>query len=138
MKIGILTGGGDCPGLNAVIYGALLRASKEEKATVIGIKKGWQVFTMKKEEITPEIVAKYTQELDIGEFDDLQREGGTILYTSRSNPFKAAAKLRDPAAKEAKSKEIGTDLAEKFKILGIDALLAIGGEIGRASCRERV
>jgi 6-phosphofructokinase 1 len=128
MRIGILTGGGDCPGLNAVIYGALLRASKEQNATIVGIKKGWQVFTFKKEEITPEIVAKYTAELDIGELDDLQTKGGTILYTSRSNPFKPAAKLVDPAQKEAKSKEIGMDLAEKFQILGIDALLAIGGD----------
>jgi 6-phosphofructokinase len=128
MRVGILTGGGDAPGFNAVIYGVLLKASTAKDVTVVGIKKGWQVFDIKKEDLTPDIVAKYCEELDIGEFDDLQREGGTIIYTSRTNPFKPVGKLTDPVAKEAKRKEIGEDLTAKFKILGIDALVAIGGD----------
>jgi ATP-dependent phosphofructokinase / diphosphate-dependent phosphofructokinase len=128
MRVGILTGGGDCPGLNAVIYGALLRAHTEGNIEVVGIKKGWQVFAMKKEDITPEIIEKYTEVLDIGELDDLHTKGGTILYTSRTNPFKAVAKIGDKAEKEKRSKEIGADLASKFEVLGIDGLIAIGGD----------
>ena len=44
--------------------------------------KGWKVFAMKKEDITPEAVNHYTHPLDIGELDDLHTRGGTILYTS--------------------------------------------------------
>ena len=128
MRVGILTGGGDAPGFNAVIYGALLRAYKEEKVEVVGIKKGWKVFTFKNEEITPEIIDKYTQVLDIGELDDLHTKGGTIIYTSRSNPFKALAKISDADKKLLKAKEIGADMASKFAILGIDALIAVGGD----------
>lgn len=130
MRIGILTGGGDCPGLNAVIYGALLRAYREKnmEVEIVGIIKGWKVFAMKKEDITPEAVNHYTQVLDIGELDDLHTKGGTILYTSRTNPFKALAKINDSQERETKSIEIGKDLASKFEILGIDALISIGGD----------
>jgi 6-phosphofructokinase len=128
MRIGILTGGGDAPGFNAVIYGALLRAYKDEKIEVVGIKKGWKVFTLKNEQLTPEVVGKYTQILDIAELDDLHTKGGTIIYTSRSNPFKPVGECKTDAEKEEKAKKIGIDLASKFKILGIDALIAIGGD----------
>ena len=67
MKIGILTGGGDCPGLNAVIYGALLQAF-ESGHEVIGIEKGWKGF-----------LENLTVPLKIAELDDLQTRGGTIL-----------------------------------------------------------
>ncbi|MFX0083104.1 MAG: 6-phosphofructokinase [Candidatus Hodarchaeota archaeon] len=55
--------------------------------------------------------------LNIAEHDDLHTEGGTILYISRTNPFKGVS------AKEEKAKE----LTKKFEELGIDALIAIGG-----------
>lgn len=130
VRVGILTGGGDCPGLNAVIYGALLRASEEmgKEIEVVGIIKGWKVFNFPKEALTPELVNHYTQVLDIGELDDLHTKGGTMLYTSRTNPFKEIAKIANPQEKEARSKEIGQDLASKFSILKIDALIAIGGD----------
>ncbi|MHA1679864.1 MAG: 6-phosphofructokinase [Promethearchaeota archaeon] len=129
MKVGILTGGGDAPGFNAVIYGALLRAYKEDnKVEVIGIKKGWEVFTFKNEDLTPEVVERYTEVLDIADHDDLHTKGGTIIYTSRSNPFKAVAKIKDPAEREAMEEKIGKDMASKFEILGIDALIATGGD----------
>lgn len=128
MRVGILTGGGDAPGFNAVIYGALLRAYKAEDVEVIGIKKGWKVFTYKTDDLTPELVDRYTQKLDIAELDDLHTKGGTIIYTSRSNPFKQLAKIGDEALKEKKAEEIGIDMANKFERLGIDALIAIGGD----------
>jgi 6-phosphofructokinase 1 len=130
LRVGILTGGGDCPGLNAVIYGALLKAysTKDVEIEVVGIIKGWKVFAIPKNELTQEAVEHYTHVLNIAELDDLHTKGGTILYTSRTNPFKAVGKIADPTEKAAKSKEIGKDLASKFELLGIDALISIGGD----------
>jgi 6-phosphofructokinase 1 len=129
MRVGILTGGGDAPGLNSVIFGALLRAYKEKDVELVGIKKGWEVFAKPREEITPEVVEGYTTTLKIGELpDDLHTIGGTMLYTSRSNPFKAVAKLKNEDEKKKLRKSIGEDLASKFELLNIDALIAIGGD----------
>lgn len=130
IRVGILTGGGDAPGLNAVIYGALLKANwkTDIEVEVIGIKKGWKAFTYTNDNLTPEIVNHYTELMNIGELDDLHTKGGTILYTSRSNPFKKVAKIKDQDEKLRIAKEIGTDMASKFKILGIDALITIGGD----------
>ncbi|MFX1321437.1 MAG: 6-phosphofructokinase [Promethearchaeota archaeon] len=73
----------------------------------IGILKGWKGF-----------LENDTIPLKIAEHDDLHTVGGTILYTSRTNPFK------DVSSKEEKAKE----LALQFERLGIDALIAIGGD----------
>ena len=105
-KVGILTGGGDCPGLNSVLYGIMLKAY-DVGIECIGILKGWKGFM--ENLIIP---------LEIAEHDDLHTVGGTILYTSRTNPFKGVS------SKEEKAKE----LAKKFEELGIDALIAIGGD----------
>ncbi|MHA1647835.1 MAG: 6-phosphofructokinase [Promethearchaeota archaeon] len=130
IRVGILTGGGDCPGLNAVIYGAMLRAAwqNEIEVEVVGIIKGWKVFSLPEKDLTGEIVEHYTHTLNIGELDDLHTKGGTILYTSRTNPFKEIAKISDPVKKEKRMEEIGKELASKFKILNIDALISIGGD----------
>ncbi|MFX0002399.1 MAG: 6-phosphofructokinase [Candidatus Hodarchaeota archaeon] len=73
----------------------------------VGILKGWKGF-----------MENITIPLNIAEHDDLHTEGGTILYTSRTNPFKGVT------SKEKMAQE----LTEKFKELGIDALIAIGGD----------
>jgi 6-phosphofructokinase 1 len=105
-KIGILTGGGDCPGLNSVIYGIMLKAY-DAGIECVGILKGWKG-----------LIEKLTIPLNIAEHDDLHTIGGTILYTSRTNPFKGA---------ESKEKT-AQDLVSKLDELGIDALIAIGGD----------
>ncbi|MHA1642132.1 MAG: 6-phosphofructokinase [Promethearchaeota archaeon] len=105
-KIGILTGGGDCPGLNSVIYGIMLKAY-DVGIECIGILKGWKGF-----------LENLTIPLDIAEHDDLHTIGGTILYTSRTNPFKGATS----------KKESAKELTRKFDEIGIDALVAIGGD----------
>ena len=105
-RIGILTGGGDCPGLNSVLYGIMLKAY-DLGIECIGILKGWKGF-----------MENQTIPLDIANHDDLHTVGGTILYTSRTNPFKGVS------SKEEKAKE----LAKKYEELGIDALIAIGGD----------
>ncbi|MEX2684342.1 MAG: 6-phosphofructokinase [Candidatus Sigynarchaeota archaeon] len=127
-RVGLLTGGGDAPGLNAVIYGALLRAYEAGNIEIVGIKKGWKLFDMQKEKITPDVIDKYLVALDIAELDDLQLKGGTILYSTRTNPFKDVLKVKDEAEREKIREKVGKDLAEKMKLLNLDALIAVGGD----------
>ena len=102
MKIGILTGGGDCPGLNAVIR-AIVRKSLQYGWECIGIENGWKGLL----EID-------TTPLDLNAVSGILQKGGTILGTSRTNPYKV---------------ENGEKLVfENAAKLGIDALVAIGGE----------
>jgi 6-phosphofructokinase 1 len=115
-KIGILTGGGDAPGLNSVIYGIMLRAY-DSNVECVGILKGWKGF-----------MENLTMPLNIAEHDDLHTKGGTILYTSRTNPFKSTLGIEDEREKEEKEKEIAQTMQQKFEELGIDALIAIGGD----------
>ena len=102
MRIGILTGGGDCPGLNPVIR-ASVRTGFREGYPMIGIRNGWKG-----------LVENDTLLLDSNAVSGIVHRGGTILGTSRTNPYK------DPAALE-KAKQ-------NFKKMGLDALIAIGGE----------
>jgi len=102
MKIGVLTGGGDCAGLNAVIR-AVVKRGEDYGFQVIGIKHGWAGLID-----ADAIPLSYK---DVREILDV---GGTILKTSRTNP------LKDPADTEK--------VVANVKKLGIDALVAIGGE----------
>ncbi len=79
----------------------------------IGIQKGWKGF-----------MENLTIPLNIAEHDDLHTIGGTILYTSRTNPFKGIN--RDDPEQVAK---VSKNMATKFDELGIDALIAIGGDL---------
>jgi len=102
MRIGILTGGGDCPGLNAVIR-AVVRKGVQEGDAILGILHGWNgMLTGQHEELTQRSVS------------GLIHRGGTILHTSRTNPFKEEGG--------------GEKVVSTFKRLGLDALIAIGGE----------
>ena len=102
LKIGVLTGGGDCPGLNAVIR-AVVRKSINQGNEVIGIKDGWKG-----------LIQNDTVKLDLDSISGILPRGGTILGTSRTNPYK---KPEDVAK-----------VKENFKKIGLDALVAIGGE----------
>ena len=101
-RIAILTGGGDCPGLNPTIRGAVYRA-KDYNYEVYGIQDGWKGLVMGK--IKP---------LNINEVEEIIDKGGTILGTSRLNPYKV-----DNGVKKV------LNSLESFRI---DAVLAIGGE----------
>lgn len=102
MKIGMLTGGGDCPGLNAVIR-AIVRKSLVNGWECIGIENGWKG-----------LMDIYTRALDLNSVSGILQKGGTILGTSRTNPYKI---------------EGGEEkVIENAKKIGLDALIAIGGE----------
>ncbi|WP_422926652.1 6-phosphofructokinase [Singulisphaera sp. PoT] len=103
MKVGLLTGGGDCPGLNAVIRAVAQRVSNEG-GSCVGILEGWRG-----------LVQNISRPLEINETDGIIAKGGTILGSSRTNPFKNPE--RDLPAVQA-----------NFKALGLDALVAIGGD----------
>ena len=101
-KVGILTGGGDCPGLNVVIR-AVVRKAYQSDWEAIGIMEGWRGMLQKK-----------TYNLTLGSVSGILPKGGTILGTSRTNPFK---------------EEDGPKMVmNNFKEMGLDALIAIGGE----------
>lgn len=101
-KIGVLTGGGDCPGLNPVIR-AIVRTSLNAGLAVVGIRNGWKG-----------LVENETVSLDLDSISGILPKGGTILGTSRTNPYK------DPKALAA--------LKENYGRLGLEALMVIGGE----------
>lgn len=101
-KIGILTGGGDCPGLNAVIRAAA-RKSINEGYEVIGIKNGWKG-----------LIENDTFPLNLESVSGILPKGGTILGTSRTNPYK-------------KEGDVGRAISN-YKALRLDALIAVGGE----------
>jgi 6-phosphofructokinase 1 len=100
--LGVLTGGGDAPGLNAVIR-AIVRRSLPRGYRIVGIRHGWRG-----------LLDKETVELDAASTTGILHRGGTILGTSRTNPYK-----KDDDARRAEA---------NFKELGLTALIAIGGE----------
>jgi ATP-dependent phosphofructokinase / diphosphate-dependent phosphofructokinase len=109
MRVGILTGGGDCPGLNAVIRAIVRTGIFEHDAEFVGFRDGWR---------GP--LEADTMPLDIGAVRGILPRGGTILGSSRTNP------LAESAAVDGKPglQRITDNLAS----LGVDALIAIGGE----------
>ena len=101
-KIGLLTGGGDCPGLNPVIR-AVVRKAHMENYEVVGIRNGWKG-----------LVALDTMPLDPKSVSGILPKGGTILGTSRTNPFKDEKQV--------------SQAIQNYKTLGLSALIVIGGE----------
>jgi ATP-dependent phosphofructokinase / diphosphate-dependent phosphofructokinase len=103
MRVGLLTGGGDCPGLNAVIR-AVVKQLANGGSTCLGILEGWRG-----------LVQNMTCPLTVAATDGIIAQGGSILGSSRTNPY------RNPE----------TDLAalrENFARLELDALVVIGGD----------
>ena len=103
MRIGMLTGGGDCPGLNAVIRAVVRKGVGSYGHEFVGFRDGWR---------GP--LEKITMPLGIDEVRGILPRGGTILGSSRTNPFKVDGGVD----------KIKANMAE----LGVDALIAIGGE----------
>ena len=101
-KLGILTGGGDCPGLNPVIR-AVVRKAHLEGYEVLGMKNGWKG-----------IIEGDAVPLDLRSVSGILPKGGTILGTSRTNPYKKEGDVQK--------------VKDNFKKLGLDALIVVGGE----------
>ena len=83
----------------------------------VGILKGWKGF-----------MENLTVPLNIADHDDLHTIGGTILYTSRTNPFKEVNRAKTDEEKERLKEKVAREMAKKFDGLGIDALITIGGD----------
>ncbi len=112
-RFGILTSGGDCPGLNAVIRGAVLKGGTVYGHEFVGFKDGWYG-----------LVYGDIMELDRSVVRGLSNQGGTILGTSRFGPYS------EPDGGPENIKKV-------LKNLGIDGVIAIGGE-GTASASKRL
>src|SRR5215468_1305492 len=85
-RIGILTGGGDVPGLNAVIKSVTYRA-RDDDIEVFGLRRGWEALTHLNAE-DPASRARYVMPLDRENTRIIDRRGGTVLHSSRTNPSK--------------------------------------------------
>ncbi len=101
-RVGILTGGGDAPGLNAVIWAVVNKGSRKGME-IVGIKDGWRGMIQGEGEV-----------LRVEDVEDIQRTGGTILGTSRTNPYKEEGGVEK--------------VKENFQKLSLSALIAVGGE----------
>ena len=103
MRVGVLTGGGDCPGLNAVIRAVVRKGERVHGDEFIGFRDGWK---------GP--IENLTMPLDVERCRGILPRGGTILGSSRTNPYKV-----DGGVEKVK---------QTLGDLGVDALVAIGGE----------
>ncbi len=129
--IAILTGGGDVPGLNACIKQLVLRAA-QANFSVLGIRRGWHGLLA----CHPEDDASRTtclQSLTPEGVRTIDRSGGTILHTSRTNPSAVAyadapAFLRSGYTSESEKKDFSDHVIANLTHLGIDAVIPIGGD----------
>jgi 6-phosphofructokinase 1 len=103
MRVGVLTGGGDCPGLNAVIRAAVLKGEQRYGDSFVGFLDGWLGA-----------IEDRTTPLDSSRVREIFDKGGTVLGTSRTNPYKV----------EGGSERVKSTLAAER----VDALMAIGGD----------
>ena len=133
-RIGILTGGGDVPGLNAVIKSVVYRAG-ETGIEVVGIRRGWEGLTHLKP--GARLDGDYVRPLDRDNTRTIDRTGGTTLHTSRTNPKKMRGKGLPPFLSDSQRArfQIGEDLydltplvLENIERLGVDHLVTIGGD----------
>src|ERR1700731_1998945 len=103
MRVGLLTGGGDCPGLNAVIRAVVRKGETFLGHEFVGFLEGWKG-----------VIEDRTMPLDVERCRGILPRGGTILFTSRTNPYKI----------EGGVARVLQTLASHH----VDALVAIGGE----------
>jgi 6-phosphofructokinase len=133
-KIGILTGGGDVPGLNSVIKSVVYRAS-EMGRSVVGIRRGWEGLTHLDPSLESD--ARYIRPLTRENTSAIDRTGGTVLHTSRTNPLrikKAGLPQHLPLAEleklstDGKTFDFTPVVLRNLGRLGIGCLVVIGGD----------
>jgi 6-phosphofructokinase 1 len=134
-RIGILTGGGDVPGLNAVIKSATYRSS-ENSIEVIGLRRGWEALTNVNAE-DPSSRSHYLLHLNRENTRTIDRSGGTVLHTSRTNPSKMRVLPSHLAGSDFpisvsangdKTWDLSTHVLSNLSALGIEHLIVIGGD----------
>lgn len=114
MRVGILTGGGDCSGLNAAVRGVAKSLMHQYGAEVIGIEEGFLGM-----------IEKRTRPLSLEDIDGILDKGGTLLGTSnRANPF------------DFGGKDVSDQVAEYYNELGLDCIVSMGGDGSMTLCYE--
>jgi ATP-dependent phosphofructokinase / diphosphate-dependent phosphofructokinase len=103
-RVGVLTGGGDCPGLNAVIRGIVRKGRMHHDYDIVGVLEGWRGM-----------MDCLSRPLDLNNVSGILHRGGTIIGTSRTNPYSG-------------DKDGGKIIADGMKKMNLDALIAIGGD----------
>jgi len=113
-SIGILTSGGDCPGLNAAIRGVAKAAHEMYDIKIIGISNGYRG-----------LIEGDARELESNDFSGILTRGGTILGTSREKPFKT--KYEGNKSDSVAALDEPERIKENYKRFGMDALVVLGG-----------
>jgi ATP-dependent phosphofructokinase / diphosphate-dependent phosphofructokinase len=137
-RIGILTGGGDVAGLNAVIKTVTYRGS-EDDIEIVGLRRGWEGLTHLNLE-DPASRSRYVMVLDRENTRTIDRSGGTVLHTSRTNPSRMQ-RLPDHLAAEdypasptakggasSKTWDVSRHVLANLAALGIEHLIVVGGD----------
>lgn len=124
MRLGVLTGGGDCPGLNALIRGLVKRGTYEFRHEFVGIRNGYQGL----------VEPNMTHPLDVESTRGILPKGGTILGTSnKANPFQYAVREQGKWVE----KDLSAVTLDRIAKLQLDGLVAIGGD-GTLSIASRL
>jgi 6-phosphofructokinase len=133
-RIGILTGGGDVPGLNAVIKSVVYQTTDMD-CEVLGIRRGWEGLTHLRQGPQPDL--EYVRVLDRNNTRGIDRTGGTVLHTSRTNPpkMRRADLPKHLSADKAESLRVSEQIYDLTPVvldniahLRLDYLVAIGGD----------
>jgi 6-phosphofructokinase len=129
-RIGILTGGGDVPGLNSVIKEVVYRGT-ENRCEIVGIRRGWEGLTHLNPD-DPATKKHYILPLDRANTRTIDRFGGTMLHSSRTNPtkMKALPPFLSPANFTEKNGrwDLTPHVLQNLQWLKLDYLIAIGGD----------
>src|SRR5499427_6647916 len=137
-RLGILTGGGDVPGLNAVIKSVTYRGS-ENDIEVIGLRSGWEALTHLNLE-DPTSRSHYLMPLNLENTRTIDRRGGTVLHTSRINPSKiqklpdhlvgddVPVSLSKRGGSATKTWDLTGQVLANLSALGIEHLIVLGGD----------
>ncbi len=132
-RVGILTGGGDVPGLNVALKAVVTRA-RDHDIEVLGLRRGWMGL-LNIDPDDPSTLDKWTMPLTTERVRTIDRTGGTILHTSRTNlsnvkPDEVPAFVRpeDQAANAAGRVDCTRHVLRVLNFLGLEALIPIGGD----------
>lgn len=134
MRIGILTGGGDVPGLNTCIK-TVVEGADERGWTVVGIRRGWAGLLRYNQDAAAQSNREWVVPLDPRVVRTIDRSGGTYLHTSRTNPQRVRAgdmpeflASRFPFSEGQATADCTPHVLSVVNHLGLDAIVAIGGD----------